>query len=211
MGHLSATHYERDTSVTKLATLFVKTLAKPLSKSVKHQFSRFDATKNLLIGIGQTNHRITSRMTIWASGYRVRSIAPLEEEKALQDGAEFIGEAFVFTVSGTVIVLEYNRSSKAEEAKREKKRLALQEQNTTLQAKLRALDVRLKAVEKTVQTQGDTLLGISMIGGKGKYVAPSSRHLVPIVDDEDDDDDEEIEEFARGSSSSESQPWWKIW
>lgn len=201
-------HHHAHISITKLATLFVKTLAKPLSKSVKHQFSRFDVTKRLLIGIGQSYHRITSRLTIWASGYRVRSITPLEEEKALQDGAEFIGEVFVFSVSGTLIVLEYNRSSNAEKSRQEQKRLALQAENASLQAKLRALDVRLKAVEKTVQAQGDTLLGISMSGGKGKYVAPPPQQLVPIVDDEED---EEIEDFALGASTSEAKPWWKIW
>ncbi len=197
-------------SLSKLASLFVKTLAKPLSKRVKHEFARFDATKKLLIGIGQTNHRITSRMTIWASGYRVRSITPLEEEKAMQDGAEFIGESFVFLVSGTVIVLEYNRSAQAEKEKQERNRLAIEAEQAALKAKLRALDARLKAVEKAVQAQGDTLLGMAVGGGKGKYVAPPPQKLVPIVDDDDDDDDED-DYFTNAASSSGAKPWWKVW
>ena len=49
-------------------------------------------TKNILIGIGQITHRATTRMTIWSAGYKVRNIQPLEMEKALSQGADFVGE-----------------------------------------------------------------------------------------------------------------------
>eukprot|EP00566_Odontella_aurita_P017452 CAMPEP_0113588578 /NCGR_PEP_ID=MMETSP0015_2-20120614/35595_1 /TAXON_ID=2838 /ORGANISM="Odontella" /LENGTH=273 /DNA_ID=CAMNT_0000494471 /DNA_START=66 /DNA_END=888 /DNA_ORIENTATION=- /assembly_acc=CAM_ASM_000160 len=68
--------------VTKLAGLLVKTLAKPLAKRIKHDFSRFPVTQTLLIRVGQTTHALTSRLTIWSAGYKVRSITPLEQEKA---------------------------------------------------------------------------------------------------------------------------------
>mmetsp|Transcript_8789 Transcript_8789/g.26308 ORF Transcript_8789/g.26308 Transcript_8789/m.26308 type:complete len:112 (+) Transcript_8789:103-438(+) len=67
--------------VTKLAGLLVKTLAKPLAKRIKHDFSRFPVTQTLLIRVGQTTHALTSRLTIWSAGYKVRSITPLEQEK----------------------------------------------------------------------------------------------------------------------------------
>ena len=100
----------------------VKTLAKPLSKRIKHDFSRYEFTKNILIGIGQTNHRITSRMQIWSAGYRVRSIKPLEDDVAMKDGAEFVGEAFIFGVSVTLLLVEYNRSTNSSLHKEQIKR-----------------------------------------------------------------------------------------
>ena len=59
-------------------------LIKPLSKSIKNRLGRYDAAKSLLVNIGQTNNTVTSYMTIWASGYRVKSIKPIEEEKAVR-------------------------------------------------------------------------------------------------------------------------------
>lgn len=38
-------------------------------------------------------------MTIWSSGYKVKSIKPIDTEKAMKDGAEFVGEGFVLTIS----------------------------------------------------------------------------------------------------------------
>ena len=99
--------------LTKLASLLVKTLAKPLSKRIKTQFSRNNTTKAILVGIGQTSHSVTSRMQIWSAGYRVKKISPLEPDKALKDGAEFVGESFIFFVSGYLVVWEYRRSSES--------------------------------------------------------------------------------------------------
>ena len=55
-----------------------------MSKSIKNRLGRYDAAKSLLVNIGQTNNTVTSYMTIWASGYQVKSIKPIEEEKAVR-------------------------------------------------------------------------------------------------------------------------------
>lgn len=218
--------------LTKLASLLVKTLAKPLSKRIKHDFSRYDATKRLLIAIGQNNHTVTSYMTIWSSGYRVRSIKPLEEEKAMKDGAEFIGESFIFGVSVGLLLWEYNRSAESAKANQEKKRQEIRKEQARLQAKLHALDVRLKAVEDAVQEQTNTLLGIvaTPVGSRRKYRPPPETELVPIdepiaVEEEEDSAAGDVEAVSsancnnqqpadttnESSSTSEEQPWWKFW
>jgi hypothetical protein len=134
--------------VTKLASLFVKTLAKPLSKRIKHEFSRYAATQRVLIGIGQASHQVSSRMTIWSAGYKVREIKPLEDENAMKTGAEFIGEFFILLVSGTTVVLEYNRS-KAKDLEKEEKRIkASKAERDALQAALHKLDLRVKELER---------------------------------------------------------------
>jgi Optic atrophy 3 protein (OPA3) len=46
-------------SVTKIASLFVKTLAKPISNRIRHEFSQYEVTQRLLVRIGQLNHSLT--------------------------------------------------------------------------------------------------------------------------------------------------------
>lgn len=204
-------------SLTKLASLLIKTLSKPLSKRIKHEFSRYSLTKQMLVSIGQTSHAVTSRMQIWSAGYRVRSIKPLEPEKALKDGAEFVGESFVFLVSGSLVVWEYNRSAESTRRKEEKKRAEAKAERAALQAKLVALDARLKAIETTVEHNSHSILGL----GGSAYVAPDAKKLVKIEDDDSDDDvagttatDTSTDRNPNDPSptnASETKPWWKVW
>ena len=180
--------------VTKLATLLVKTLAKPLSKRIKHEFSRYQFTQRILVGIGQTSHQVTSRLTIWSAGYTVRRITPLEDEKAMSTGADFVGESFILLVSGFTVVWEYNRSKEKEREKNEKQREQATQERLTLQAKLHALDVRVKALEQVIEKNSQSILSI----GQEKYVPPDSKELVPI--------DEEEAIIVHKEKSSESQP-----
>ncbi|GKY96386.1 hypothetical protein MPSEU_000598200 [Mayamaea pseudoterrestris] len=162
--------------LAKLGGLLIKTLAKPLSKRVKHEFSRSPFTQNILVAIGQGTHQLTSRMTIWSAGYKVRSIKPLEEEQAIKQGAEFVGEGFILTVSIGVLMYEYNsQTTKAREKDLQQKAKA-QAERDELQTKLHALDVRLKALEVVVKNNSNSLLNVI---GK-KYKQPEEAELVPI-------------------------------
>jgi hypothetical protein len=80
-----------------------------MAKRVKHNFSRSSIGKNILISVGQTTHALTTRMTILSAGYKVRSIQALEKEAALKQGAELIGEGFIFSVAGALVVWEYDK------------------------------------------------------------------------------------------------------
>jgi hypothetical protein len=193
-----------------LASLLVKTLAKPLSKRIKHEFSRYRATKQMLVGIGQTSHTITSRMQIWSAGYKVRSIKPLEEEQALKNGAEFVGEGFIFMVSGGLLVLEYNRTQDSARSKLETQKEKIKAENASLNAKLHALDLRLKAVEDVVKVNSKSILGL----GGTKYIQPSETELVPIVPDDSEDLEKSPSETAATTKEVRTpspKPWWKIW
>ena len=131
--------------------MLIKTLSKPLSKRIKHEFSRTEVTQKLLIFIGQTSHQVTSRMTIWSAGYKVRKISPLEEEKALKQGAEFVGESVVFLVSGGWILYEYNQSVMKNNAKDEIRRKQAKSERQALQAQLTQLEERIIYLEAAVK------------------------------------------------------------
>eukprot|EP01083_Nonionella_stella_P084836 234907_1 len=141
--------------IAKLGSLFIKTLAKPMAKRVKHTFKQSQLTQNILILVGQTSHVITTRMTIWSAGYKVRSIQALDKEKALSQGADFIGEAFIFGVGGGIVIWEYNKSkekenkkealAKQEEARKEAIVANLVEKTTALEVNQQRL---LQALER---------------------------------------------------------------
>ena len=133
----------------------MKTLAKPLSKRIKHDFSRYAITQRLLVGVGQTSHQITSRMTMWSSGYRVRSITPLADDKAMKTGAEFVGESFILLVSGGIIVWEYNRSNNEKKAKDIASKAKIKQEKQELNDKINDLETRLHQLEATVSLSKD--------------------------------------------------------
>ena len=209
----------RQKRFAKLASLLIKTVAKPVSKRIKRDFARFPVTRQLLIGIGQTSHSVTSRMTIWSNGYIVRHITPLEEDKALGTGADFVGESFILVVSSGLVIWEYNKSQEKQKQKDEKHRADAKAEREALQENFRALDERLRALEEVVKYNSDSLLNI---GGK-KYVPPKKRNLVPIPESADskemsrDNNEHNITQMqqpeatgeAGGGSSKKS--WWILW
>jgi optic atrophy 3 protein len=218
----------------------VKTLAKPVSKRIKVEFSRSEPTRRMLIAIGQTTNSITSRMTIWSEGYTVRHIRPLEESVALNNGADFVGESFILLVSCGTVIWEYNRTSDKARIKDEQLRAAAKAERDALQANFVALDTRLKALEDVVQYNSQSILNIS---GK-RYKEPANKtELVRISQDQDQQEGEvkplepekrswrgkkndnppiqqptgdtptmnSEEETTEEKHSSTPRSWWKFW
>jgi len=163
--------------IAKIGSLLIKTLSKPVAKRIKTDFTRYDLTRRFLVGMGQSTHRFTTRMTIWSEGFKVRSIPLLEENEAITRGADLLGEAIVFGVSVSVVVWEYNRSNEKAKAKEEKRLLEIEAENDEMDEKLHALDVRIEALEKAVKAQNHSLL----YSGQ-RYVDPPKEalKLIPV-------------------------------
>lgn len=114
-------------------------------------------------------------MTILAAGYQVRTIKPLDHEKALTRGADFVGESFVLLVSGGVVLWEYDRGRTKDEKKREK---LLAEQHL-LESKLMSLDARLKALENVVKKNSQSILTFGPRYEEPTNVVPIDRKEAP--------------------------------
>ena len=149
----------------------------------------------------------------------------------MKDGAEFVGEGFVLAVSCAVVVYEYKRSAKSAARKAEEKRERIKATQEKLQAKLIALDIRIKAVEDLVKQQqqieeNSTILNrvVPVVGAeKPKYIEPPKEKLVPIVDNNEDD----VASIASSGSKQDTangpdkiadkhqkrqkSSWWKFW
>jgi len=167
--------------LAKLFGLFIKTISKPVAKQIKHSATRYESSRNALISVGQTSHAITTRMTIWSSGYKVRSISKLEDEAALSRGADLLSEAIVFSVAAGVTTYEYLRSSESSKKKEEAQLQKIRDDATKLQAKLNSLDKRLVALEEYAKANRSS---ISLLRGGKEYVEPKA--VVPIDDKEGD-------------------------
>ena len=163
-------------------SLFIKTLAKPMAKQVKHQFVKQPMTRSWLIWVGQTAHATTTRMTIWSSGYKVRSISKIEDEAALSRGADLLSESFIFSVSVLILMYEYNRSNEKEEKKRAAKMQLIRDNATKLQAKLDSLDKRLVSLEEYAKANRRSI--VLGVGINAEYVEPSEDEVVPINDND---------------------------
>ncbi|KAL7514532.1 hypothetical protein ACHAXN_011759 [Cyclotella atomus] len=181
--------------LAKLAGLLIKTLSKPVAKRIKSQMIKYDVTRDGLIWVGQSTHVLTTRMTIWSSGYKVRSINPLEEGEALSRGADILSESFIFFVSGAIVVYEYHRSSEKEKLKEAARLQKIRDDASILQAKLVSLDRRLDALEEYAKANRKSILGLD-IGAN--YKNPDPNIVVPI----DTDEIPEKEKEADSSSSS---------
>eukprot|EP01035_Chromulina_nebulosa_P022791 gene22791-29510_t len=83
----------------KLAGLLVKQIAKPLSNRLKQQANKNERTNESLISFGQLLHRLSSRLTVFVSGYRFLGVKPLPNEEALSKAVVFISESVVFTLA----------------------------------------------------------------------------------------------------------------
>ncbi|KAL7494318.1 hypothetical protein ACHAWT_003047 [Skeletonema menzelii] len=168
--------------LAKLAGLLIKTISKPVAKQIKHSAIRYETSRSALIAVGQASHKITTRMTIWSSGYKVRSISKLEDEAALSRGADLLSEAIVFSVAAGVTTYEYLRSSESSKKKEEAQLQKIRDDAAKLQSKLNSLDKRLVALEEYAKANRSS---ISLLVGGKEYVEPKA--VVPIDDREGDD------------------------
>jgi len=80
---------------------------------------------------------------------------------ALATGAEFVGEGFILLVSGGVVVFEYNRTNKVAAEKERQKQEKAKLERDTLNASLKALDIRLQSLEKVVLANSQQIAVLS--------------------------------------------------
>lgn len=108
----------------------------------------------------QTNHRFTTTVQrrIYSHATNVE-IRPLNEEKAVQDAVDLLGEVFVFSVAVAAVIFEVQRSSRSE-ARREEKRKqdleALRLRDESLGREVELLKQKIQELEQQAKGRGLT-------------------------------------------------------
>ncbi|KAK1420417.1 hypothetical protein QVD17_21996 [Tagetes erecta] len=135
----------------KLGTLVVRTLSKPIATSLKKQAAVNPKFRNSIISIAQANHWLTTTIQrrIYGRATNVE-IRPLNEERAVQVAGDLIGELFVFTVAGAVVIFEVQRSARSEAKKEEilkQEILVMKQRDEDLSKQLELLEQKLNQLE----------------------------------------------------------------
>ncbi|KAI9490034.1 optic atrophy 3 protein-domain-containing protein [Zychaea mexicana] len=97
-------------STLKLGTLLIRTLAKPVATSIKTQAKQHAAFRDFCIGVAQRSHKLEMTLKMNVLGYKKEIIRPLNDARAVDAGANFLSESFVFGVAASIIIAESWRS-----------------------------------------------------------------------------------------------------
>lgn len=94
----------------KVTSLLVRTVAKPIANGLKAQAKNNEGFRNACIRIAQTVHSTDVRLRMKLLGENKIKVRPLNDKKAIDSGANFLLETFIFTVAGLLIFYESYRS-----------------------------------------------------------------------------------------------------
>ena len=107
----------------KLGYLLIRTVAKPVANVLKQQTKNHPVFRSACVRLAQTYHRSEIKMSRRLGGaskaVTEAAVRPLDEQKAIEVGANFIGETLVFIVAGTVLILDQTVSAHKEQARRQ--------------------------------------------------------------------------------------------
>ncbi|GME84273.1 unnamed protein product [Ambrosiozyma monospora] len=127
----------------KLLTLLTRQVSRPVANMLKSEAQNYAGFKKLCIGVAQKvhffNYHITTKLNPSMKGAG-KHLRPLNEAKAIQNGANFLSEAFIFAVAASGIMYETMRQRKIQKDKRD----AMADDIATLQDEIEFMKVQLK-------------------------------------------------------------------
>jgi len=98
----------------KFTSLFLRTLAKPLANSIKSHARDHPSFRHKCIYIAQSMHKTEITLRRNLLNEKNQKVKPLNDARAIQAGANFVAESFVFSVAGALILFESWRSRRKE-------------------------------------------------------------------------------------------------
>ncbi|CAO3677669.1 unnamed protein product [Umbelopsis ramanniana] len=128
-------------STLKLGALLVRTLAKPVANSIKTQAKQHATFRDFCINVAQISHRMEMNMKMKFLGYRKEVIRPLNDTKAIEAGANFLSESFIFGVAATIILAENWRS-----------RVSARDRRNLVDDSLEKLETETNTLRESIQT-----------------------------------------------------------
>ncbi|WOO83875.1 OPA3-like protein [Vanrija pseudolonga] len=147
----------------KIFSLAVKTLAKPIANAIKAQATEHETFRKICIGVAQGIHRTEARMRLGLLNEEASKVKPLNDAKAVQNGANTIAEGFLFFVGAGLVLGETYRSSRKNANRRDlvAERLdSLESEIQTLREResdeVKALTARSEGLERALSTVVDS-------------------------------------------------------
>ncbi|KAG8848140.1 hypothetical protein FRC20_002628 [Serendipita sp. 405] len=137
----------------KLGTLVIRTLAKPISEQLKTYAKSNQRFRTFCISLAQRLWRVEVRLRETLLGETHHSVKPLNDVKAIQNGANFLAEGFLFSVAASLIIAETWRSARSESRRRE----GIDDQIEELQNNVMRMTVAIEHLDEHFQTIGKEL------------------------------------------------------
>ncbi|GAA5829783.1 hypothetical protein JCM5353_002230 [Sporobolomyces roseus] len=171
----------------KIGSLLLRTLSKPIANKIKQRAKDHEGFKTRTVWLAQLMHRTEMNLRVSLLGESPKHIRPLSEARAIESGANFLSEGFLFTVAATIIIGETYRSSLKESKRRDQVRESL----ITHEMEIEELRERLKDVESNYEGEKERgrelssiLEEVVMIGLKGGFA--KARATAEEVEDDRD-------------------------
>ncbi|SCZ96875.1 BZ3500_MvSof-1268-A1-R1_Chr4-1g06808 [Microbotryum saponariae] len=134
----------------KIASLFLRTLSKPIANRLKKQAKEHERFREMTISFAQFLHRSEMRMRVSLLGETHPVVVrPLNDARAIDAGANFISETFLFAFAASIILAENWRSRRAEGKRRDQ----VQDQLEAHEERLAQLSLDLEK-ERKERTEG---------------------------------------------------------
>ncbi|PBK70059.1 OPA3-domain-containing protein [Armillaria solidipes] len=147
----------------KVATLLIRTIAKPISSTLKEQAKRHDRFRTFCVSLAQRMYRAEVKLRTGLLGEPAKHIRPLSEQKAIDNGANALAEGFLFGVAALLIIGETWRSSRSQSKRRDDVNDKLDElgtQVTELKTRMNLLTDQLEQRDLEQQLRNDELTRI---------------------------------------------------
>ncbi|TCD66407.1 hypothetical protein EIP91_001398 [Steccherinum ochraceum] len=123
----------------KIATLVIRTLAKPISNQIKTQAKQHERFRSFCVNLAQGMYRAEVQLRTNLLGEPAKHVRPLSETRAIENGANALAEGFLFSVATALIIGETWRSSRSQSKRRD----VVDEQLDDLQSKVQELTGRV--------------------------------------------------------------------
>mmetsp|Transcript_32139 Transcript_32139/g.44564 ORF Transcript_32139/g.44564 Transcript_32139/m.44564 type:complete len:170 (+) Transcript_32139:415-924(+) len=137
----------------KFGSLLVKQVSKPLANYLKASAKNHPVFRSWLVAFAQKKHNLSARISsaLRQEGSPRVFAGKLNEERALQQGSDFFGEAVIFSIAGGIVVYEYRRSALKDEEKSRKKKDNQRQKELQRKEEQSQIHARLEGVEKSVE------------------------------------------------------------
>ncbi|KAM5542110.1 hypothetical protein V8D89_004420 [Ganoderma adspersum] len=131
-------------ATAKIASLVIRTLAKPISNQIKVQAKQHERFRSICIGLAQRMYQTEVRLRTNLLGEPAKHVRPLSETRAIENGANSLAEGFLFAVAAGLILGEQYRSSRNQSKRRD----TVDDQLDELKSSVEGLNTRLDALAR---------------------------------------------------------------
>ena len=136
----------------KLSGLLLKTLSKPLGSRLRTEAEKRPSFFAVSEYIGQATNVLSSRINVYASGYKFLGVKPLPPKDAMELGVSYIADGIIIFLGGGIIITEYLRGEASNAIKAVKAAEVLAENKAALTAKFDALQSKITALHQSLHS-----------------------------------------------------------